>query len=214
MIQSTHKVYPGAMMQNKQMYRGGQRPTPQEKLINVNDRLGNSGIARQQGTSRIIYDSLPLDGNTEMRFFENSAQRSFPLTNMGSFGNKLEVGESLVVQRAYVAVFSLKEDGVVSDLTDFAGIGEPGLFKSELRLTIANQQVLKPIPLTSFFSQFNKYAWHDSASTFFFDTELIIPPLLEFNWDLRLPPYVAIEESFVQLTIEGVGAIISTRGTL
>jgi len=208
--------HPGQRMQQGQ-YKGGPLPNPQEKLINVNRRLGNGEIAKQQGTTRVIYDSLPMDGTTNMRFFENANNRSFPFTNLGSFGNQLNVGESLVVQRAYLTVFTVDDSSTppeITDLTDFDGVGEVGLYKSELQLSVANQTVVKPIPLTSFFHRWNKYAWQDEASVFFFDTELIIPPLYEFVWDLRLPSYTPIADTFIGLHIEGVGAILNTRGTL
>ena len=46
--------------------------TPQQKMVAVNNRFGNTNIAQQQGTTRVIYDSLPLDGRTNFRFFENA----------------------------------------------------------------------------------------------------------------------------------------------
>jgi hypothetical protein len=65
--------------------------TPQMKNIAVNSRFGNNSIARQQGSTVIKYDTLLLQG-TELRFFEESNQRNFPLSNTGADGNKLGVG--------------------------------------------------------------------------------------------------------------------------
>jgi len=62
--------------------------TPQRKLIANTDKFNNAGIKKQQGTTRAIYDSLPLDGRTNFRFFEESNNRNFPLTNTGADGNK------------------------------------------------------------------------------------------------------------------------------
>jgi hypothetical protein len=42
----------------RQIYNAG--TTPQEKIVAVNKKFGNTGIQSQQGTSRIIYDSLPM----------------------------------------------------------------------------------------------------------------------------------------------------------
>ena len=46
--------------------------TPQQKMVAVNKKFGNTNIKNQQGTTRVIYDSLPLDGRTNFRFFENN----------------------------------------------------------------------------------------------------------------------------------------------
>ena len=73
--------------------------TPQQKAVAVNNRFGNTNIRGQQGTTRVIYDSLPLDGATELRFFENASSRQYPLTNITSEGNRLTVGETFVIQK-------------------------------------------------------------------------------------------------------------------
>jgi hypothetical protein len=44
--------------------------TPQQKIVGVNNKFGNTNIKNQQGTTRVLYDSLPLDGRTNFRFFE------------------------------------------------------------------------------------------------------------------------------------------------
>ena len=77
------------------------RYTPQQKTIGVNDKFGNTGIRKQQGTTRIIYDTLPLDGTRVFEFFKNSQSRPFPYSNTGSDGNKLGVGNTLVIERSY-----------------------------------------------------------------------------------------------------------------
>jgi len=69
--------------------------TPQDKIVSVNNKFGNTNIKGQQGTTRVLFDSLPLDGSTELRFFENSSSRQYPFTNIGAEGNRLNVGENL-----------------------------------------------------------------------------------------------------------------------
>jgi hypothetical protein len=67
-------------------------------MVGVNNKFGNTGIKSQQGTSRLIYDTLPVGTNTTFRFFEDSASRNFPFTNTGSDGNKLGVGDTMVIE--------------------------------------------------------------------------------------------------------------------
>jgi len=195
--------------------RGFRSVSPQGKLINTNQRLGNMGIKRQQGTTRIIYDSLPIDGRTEFRFFEGSNNRDFPLTNTGANGNQLGVGETLAIERYYVAGVTTPVITGIPDINPIASGGAfSGITAGELQIEIANQVVMKPIPLNSMLPQFNKNAYHDRYNNFEFDTQLVIPPLLEFIFPIRVPIQAAITDTDLRLVVEGVGAIIAPRQTL
>ena len=79
-----------------------QSVTPQGKMVAVNNKFGNTNIRNQQGTTRVIYDSLPLDGRTNFRFFETANVRTAPLTNIGSEGNRLEVGSTFTIEKIYL----------------------------------------------------------------------------------------------------------------
>jgi hypothetical protein len=132
--------------------------TPQRKAIGINDKFGNNGIKKQQGSTVIKYDTLPLDGSTELRFFQGSANRPFPLSNTGSDGNKLGVGNSMVVERAYLSVVTYS-----ADTGDFASIAAVTLttvpaqvLLSEFGFSIANTEVIKTVPILSWLPQFNK----------------------------------------------------------
>lgn len=189
------------------------RLTPQRKIIGVNDKFGNRGIKRQQGTTRIIFDSLPLDGRETFRFFEGSNNRDFPFTNMGSSGNQLGVGEALAFERAYLLV--VQDDPIfgapiISPLT-ITSFG--GILAGDINLEIANTQVLKPIPLASFAPEFNKNAYFTTYTNFEFDTQIVLPPLLEFVSTVRAVRQPEIADAFLRLTFEGVGSIIAPRRT-
>ena len=54
--------------------------TPQRKIIGVNNRYGNSAIKKQQGSTVIKYDTLPIDGSTTYRFFEGANNRDLIFT--------------------------------------------------------------------------------------------------------------------------------------
>jgi hypothetical protein len=190
--------------------------TPQMKNIAVNDRFGNTGIKKQQGSTVIKYDTLPLDGSTQLRFFEQSSQRNFPLSNTGTDGNKLGVGSSMVVERIYLSL--VEYDAVANDLTSIANCSlttATGVLinNGEFGFEIANSLVIKNVPVLSFTPQFNKNAENQLNNSFDFDTQIIIPPLLEFVATLRLPNYTAFEGYYLRLTIEGSGAIIAPKTT-
>jgi len=190
--------------------------TPQMKNIAVNDRFGNSGIKKQQGSTVIKYDTLPLNGNTQLRFFEQSSQRNFPLSNTGTDGNKLGVGNSMVVERIYLSI--VQYDAVNNDLNsiapcDLASTRGILINNGEFGFEIANSLVIKNVPVLSFTPDFNKNAENEKNNSFDFDTQIIIPPLLEFVATLRLPNYTAFEGYYLRLTIEGSGAIIAPKTT-
>jgi hypothetical protein len=196
-----------------QRSRGG--VSPQSKTIGVNDKFGNTGIKLQQGSTIIKYDSLPLDGRTEYRFFEGSAQRNFPLSNTGSDGNKLGVGYSMVVERVYLSIVQLNAStGAVTNIAQFTlAVTNPNILASELSFSIANSEVIKHIPVLSFLPEFNKLAENAVNTSFDFDTQIVIPPLLEYIATLRVAAPVTVANSYLRLTIEGSGAIIAPRTT-
>lgn len=189
--------------------------TPQRKAIGINDKFGNSGIKKQQGSTIIKYDTLPLDGSTELRFFQGSANRLFPLANTGSDGNKLGVGNSMVVERAYLSVVTYDE--ITGDFESIAAVtllaSIPQVLLAEFGFSIANTEVIKNVPILSWLPQFNKIAENQVNTNFEFDTQVVVPPLLEYIATLRLPKYTADKNLALRLTIEGTGAIISPRAT-
>jgi hypothetical protein len=189
--------------------------TPQRKAIGINDKFGNTGIKQQQGSTVIKYDTLPLDGSTELRFFQGSANRNFPFSNTGSDGNKLGVGNSMVVERAYLSIVQTdEEDATQIDNVKQVFISGPiEVVLAELSFSIANTEVIKNVPILSFLPEFNKIAENQINTNFEFDTQVVIPPLLEYIATLRLPKYTATTNTYVRLTIEGTGAIISPRAT-
>jgi len=188
--------------------------TPQMKAVAVNDKFGNSGIKKQQGSTVIKYDTLPLDGRTEFRFFEESNQRNFPLSNTGADGNKLGVGNSMVVERVYLTVGTYApttNQWLTFDTTDITS--NVAILAAEFGFTLANSQVIKNIPILSWIANFNKNAEKAINSNYEFDTQIVIPPLLEFVATLRTQKYTAVSETYVRLTIEGAGAIIAPKTT-
>jgi hypothetical protein len=199
----------------KQVIAGGF--TPQRKAISVNDKFGNSGIKKQQGSTVIKYDTLDYTGQTELRFFEGSSQRNFPLSNTGSDGNKLGVGNSLVVERAYLTIIETNtETGKTKILPLSLSSPITDLVLSEFGFSIANSEVIKNVPILSWVPEFNKNAENEINNNFEFDTQVVIPPLLEFVATLRLPVVATLPSAFkyqIRLTIEGTGAIIAARTT-
>jgi len=203
----------------RQIYNAG--VTPQEKIVAVNKRFGNTGIQSQQGTSRIIYDSLPVlnNGQTTFRFYEDSSSRAFPFTNTGSDGNKLGVGDTMVLSSViFYAVKRITATGIFEDQINLLNTGNTGL--SYFNFEIANNQVVKKVTLTEASRQYNNST--SAANTNLeLETEIVIPPLLPYVLELRTPLSLytllgapgAGKEYFVFAQIIGVGGIIAPRTT-
>ena len=198
----------------REIYKSG--VTPQQKIVGINQKFGNSGIQSQQGTTRILYDTLlPATGQTNFRFFEDSASRTFPLTNTGADGNKLGVGDTMVIaQMIFNVVSKDKTTGEWEVITNLLSSDEAyGL--SYVNVQIANNQVIKKLALTESSSYFNKDT-ETLPNTIDLETSIVIPPLLPFVVELQTPlaiPTKAGFDIYIQCQIIGVGGIIAPRTT-
>lgn len=188
--------------------------TPQMKQVFVNNKFGNSGIKRQQGSTIIKYDSLELDGRTNFNFFEGCQSRVFPFTNSNSEGNRLGVGNSMTVERIYLSVVTVSAvTGLPVTIAAFDLTTNIAILTSEFSFLLANATVIKNVPILSFVPNFNKLAENQLNSSFEFDTQVVIPPLLDFIASIRTQAYVAVPNTFLRLTLEGAGAIIAPKTT-
>ena len=189
--------------------------TPQMKQVFVNNKFGNSGIKKQQGSTVIKYDTLPLDGRTEFRFFEGCQSRVFPFTNSNSEGNKLGVGNSMTIERIYLSIVTTDAlaPNLPTAIASFDLTTNIAVLTSEFSFLLANATVIKNVPILSFVPNFNKLAENNLNSSFEFDTQIVVPPLLDFIASLRTQAYTAVENTSIRLTLEGAGAIIAPKTT-
>ena len=190
--------------------------TPQQKMVAVNNKFGNTNIKNQQGTTRTLFDSLPLDGRLNYRFFENANQRAFPLTNLGADGNLLPVGETFTLQKMYFSVILI--DPNTKEVSDFQPIHNiNSAFKlGELDFMIANNQVVKQLPTMFTDPNFNFTQSNNLDVSFNFATDIIIPPLLEFIAQVRLiqgGTWPIPNSAFVRCTIQGTAGILAPQTT-
>jgi hypothetical protein len=188
--------------------------TPQQKIVGVNNKFGNTNIKNQQGTTRVLFDSLPLDGSTELRFFENSSSRQYPFTNIGAEGNRLNVGETFVVQKVYFGLTDVDPDtGAFNSNVplDVNGFGD--FMLGEWSFLIANSQVIKQLPfLTTIYPEgCTKVNLLDEAFNTFND--IVIPPLLEYVLTYRINTYTAVPNTFLVCYIEGTAGILAPQTT-
>lgn len=185
--------------------------SPAAKAAYINDKMGNPNIKKQQGTTRALYDTLPLDGRTQYDFFLEANARQFPLTNLTASGNRLNVGETLVVQRSYLALVVIAA-GVFTTIAPIDS-SSPAISGGELNFTIANRRVIKDFPIMSTNADFNKSSQYDGQVLFEFDNDIVIPPLLEFYATIRVANGTTTADTYYRYTIEGLGAILAPETT-
>ncbi len=204
----------------RQIYNTG--TTPQEKIVAVNKKFGNTGIQSQQGTSRIIYDSLPVtnNGQTTFRFFEDASARTFPFTNTGSDGNKLGVGDTMVLGSVlFYAVERITATGIFENANNLLSNSNDANL-AYFNFEIANNQVIKKVTLSEAAVFYNN-STSTTNTNLELETEIVIPPLLPYVLELRTPKSLydilgaptAGRSWFVFAQIIGVGGIIAPRTT-
>jgi hypothetical protein len=195
----------------KEIYKSG--VTPQQKIVAINNKFGNGDIKNQQGTTRILYDTIAYTNQTTIRFFEDSSSRTFPLSNTGSEGNKLGVGDTMVIAQ-------LMFSWVRRDTSTGAWISQANLLSfseipnlAYINVEIANNQVIKKLTLSEANVQYNKDT-NGTDNTLDLETSIVIPPLLPFVVELTLPKALGVPPgSYLECQIIGVGGIIAPRTT-
>lgn len=196
-------------MRNANILPAGVNLTPQQKATLVNSIMGNPSIANQQGTSRVMYDTLPMDGRQEFRFFENVSNRTFPDTNMNQ--NKLQVGETFSLNRIYFSLVTKTAEGVFVSIATFQTVTQ--LQGGQFSVYFDTMQVVKPIPMSSLLSEFNHNAINQSSEFFLFDSLLTLPTDIQFRCELDTPVYTPADPVLLYLrcTWEGFGTILSPK---
>jgi hypothetical protein len=188
--------------------------TPQNKMVAVNNKFGNTNIASQQGTTRVLFDSIEFLGQQEFRFFENAGSKQYPFTNIGAEGNRLNVGETFVIEKIYFGI--LETDADTGEVVDFGSL--PGFapfeLKGEFNFQIANNQVIKQLPLDMFLDPgLNSTAVNNNDTAFDTFTDIVIPPLLEYILSVRLAYSTAQSNRYLVCFIEGSAGILAPQTT-
>jgi hypothetical protein len=169
------------------------------KFLQANRVLG-AQMDAQQGTTRIIYDTLPNSGTnvgTSLDYFSQVSGKSSlliggqPATNLTD--NRFEPGEGMVVKEiGFVNMYVVETPGSVNVLdTSVFGL-------SLLNFYIGNNRVLKDLPLlvgqtTTAVNNINTITsqTQNTNNARFLSirlmTNIVIPPQIQFYANLRLP---------------------------
>jgi hypothetical protein len=207
-----------------------------QKIERVTDKLGLPKLNQQQGTHRIIFDTLPLVVNASqntLRFFKNVQTRQFPFSNLNQ--NKLDVGESMAVERVYLFLLRNSSAVLIDDVTGISSLDESLEFNrlthSIFNIQIGTANVTKDVYFGSSKSPFNRDATYQNpttiagttATTAFgysvlrFETPFILQPDVEFEGTLQIPAISALPAtgSFrLGMAWEGIGGIYNPKVNL
>lgn len=209
------------------------------KITRVTDKMGVKGIGNMQGTTRIIYDAIVLQSSTTqqtIKFFEDVNTRKFPYTNISE--NKLQVAETIAMQRFSMAILEVDITNpalpLIVSINPLASIGQfKPLYRSDLSISIAQDQVVKKLPLQALYSAFNRNSQFNGSQTFgaggtttsfevshdvfHFDNPIVIPPQIEFVAQLQIPaftlPVAPNREWRMMMTLEGLGSLFAPKST-
>jgi hypothetical protein len=189
--------------------------TPGAKLALVNNKLGNPGLKKNQGSSSEIYDYVNVTataGQTQViRFFSSVNTKTFPLTNLTN-GNLLQVGEALAVEYIIFTRMEIKAGKVIGvtpllNITDFS--------VSQFSLLLDNSRIIKTNSLMRSLESFNTKGGTARNYTFYPDTDLTIPPQISFTAELQIPANTdtapADTEVYYGCHLLGTGAILNLK---
>lgn len=210
--------------------------SPNYKLVKVAQTMGVKDLAKMQITTRQIYHAQKINASTQnqtITFFQNVNTANFPFTNLTE--NKLQAGEAIAVERAYLSVLAVNNDPalpapVIVDVlpAEFLQVTKP-LLRGDFDLQIDRQTVTKKINTTSWFAPFNKDAnfgaavlepvatvfYQTGQSVYHFDNSFVIIPQIEFTATLTIPPinpaYLPGIDLYVMLNLEGLGCLFNPK---
>ena len=164
-----------------------QTVTPSAKLAMVNNKLGNPGLKKNQGSTFEVYDYVNVTtgiGTAQvLRFFQSVNTKTAPFTNLQQ--NQLQVGEALSIE--YIAFTRLVTDraGVLKSLTPLLNLSELSL--SQMSILLDNSRIIKVNSLMRSFEAFNTKGGTAKNFLFYPNTDLVIPPQISFTTELAVP---------------------------
>jgi hypothetical protein len=145
----------------------------QDKMIYVANKLGLSTLKNMQGSTRVIYDQS-ITAALDHTLFAGSAQRNFPLTNLGANGNQFQVDEALLIEQIGFFVPD------AADGENYTGLGT-GVLSVKFDVIIGNKTVIKDCVVEAGGQQafYNDGATSSSVITLE-GVGILIPPQVEF----------------------------------
>jgi hypothetical protein len=187
--------------------------TPNAKIALVNNKLGNPALKNNQGTSSEVYDYVAVTAGTAqvIRFFENVNTKTFPLTNIQQ--NQLQAGEALSIEYIAFTRMTIRN----GEITTFDSLttAVAGLSLCGFQLLLDNSRLIKANSLARSYTNLNTKGGTADNSLFYPDTDLVIPPQIQFTAELNVPANTdtssAEETVYYGCHLFGTGAILNLK---
>jgi len=190
--------------------------TPSAKLALVNNKIGNPGLKKNQGTSLEVYDYIKVTPGSAavLRFFTEVNTKTFPLTNIQQ--NQLTTGEALAIE--YIALTRMVIKAGVVTTFDALTAQVNALSVAQFSFLLDNSRILKNNSLARTFADLNTKGGTATNSLFYPDTDLTIPTQIPFTAELNIPANtdtaVEGEEVYYGCHLFGTGAILNLKANV
>jgi len=187
--------------------------TPNAKIALVNNKLGNPALKNNQGTSSEVYDYVKVTPSAAavVRFFDNVNTKTFPLTNIQQ--NQLQAGEALSIE--YIAFTRMViKAGVITNFDALTAV-LPALSLAGFQLLLDNSRLIKANSLVRSYADLNTKGGTATNSLYYPDTDLVIPPQIQFTAELNVPANTDTstegEDVYYGCHLFGTGAILNLK---
>lgn len=196
-----------------------QNVTAGAKLALVNNKLGNPSLKKNQGSTVEIYDYIEITapGTAEtIRFFQDVNSHAFPFSNINQ--NQLQVGEALAIQYIFLTrmVTETTAAGLIKITAWDALLNAVSTVAlSQFNFLLDNSRIIKNNSLSRTSTLFNVKGATAENFVFYPDTDLTLPPQINFIGELRIPTNsdVAVTDKkvFYGCHLLGTGAILNLK---
>jgi len=183
-----------------------------QQIVGVNERLGNTAVPNMQGTTRVIFDTLPATGTSQtLDFFSGVSSRLYPLSNINI--NKFEVGESLAITAIALGAYNKSSPSINTTLESPLAIGQSTT--CIFNFYIGNQRVLKDIELIYGSNSLGETNRSTQAPPIIlrFESPIVIPPQIEFYATAKISAINSLSAVNLICALMGQGTLLNTKST-
>jgi hypothetical protein len=192
--------------------------TPNAKIALVNNKLGNPALKRNQGSSTEVYDYINVTANIGtqqvLRFFADVNTKTFPFTNIQQ--NQLQAGEALSIEYIAWTRIVVKQNKIDTFETLTQAVNALSL--AQFNLLLDNSRIIKTNSLARSFDELNTQGGTANNSLWYPDTDLVIPPQIQFTAELTVPANTDTaaegETVFYGCLLFGTGAILNLKANV
>jgi len=185
------------------------------KIVGASNRFGNPGIQNQQLTTMEVFHYLPVASNVTLDFFRAVNTAVFPLANIQE--NRLQVGETMVINRIYFDV--IKVDNATGSILAVDTLENlfPTAYMSQFSWLNDNNRVIKELGLTNMKPAHNRKGWNEKNDVFHLETDITIQPLIRFICQLQIPIVTIPSDEgstyYIGCHAQGTGTLLAPKTT-